>query len=123
MSPGERAWQVMHALDVAHTLNGPASDPCFREREPVTRTLIGERPEPEAVILWGVAAGVLHHLAFRWIESRDWPDGVKIALRAVDLGYKGVVLGRNHEAGVRPWGDNEPCRHPPFRMPDARPVM
>jgi hypothetical protein len=122
MSPAERAWQSLHILDVAQTLNGPASDPCYRELAPDTRFLIGERPHRDEVLAWGVAAAVVHHVAFRWIDRQDWPQGVKVALRSLDLGYKGVTVGRNHEAGIRPWGDNGSCVPGPAFDPDARPV-
>jgi hypothetical protein len=121
MSRPEIAWNVLHVVDVAQTINGPASDPCYRERAPTTRFLIGERPHRDNVIAWGVAASVMHYFAFRWVENSDWPDGVKVALRSIDLTYKGHTVVRNHNAGIRPFGDNVSCVPEPIFRPDAKP--
>jgi len=107
MSSSERAWQAMHILDVAQTLNGPASgDPCWHEDGIPTKYLIGEQPTPEAVISWGVAYAVLHYYAGRWLDRSDLSDGVKTAIRSIDLGNTGYNVASNHAEGVRPFGDN-----------------
>lgn len=122
MSPYEKAWQAMHLVDVAQTIEGAASDPfCHSEGNPVTRRLIGRHPHRDEVIAWGVAIGVVHYFAFRWIDNSEWPEGIKIALRSIDLVDKGITIGRNYDQGIRIFGDNEPCAHP-FRMPQAQPV-
>ena len=36
MTPQERTWQSLHAIDVAQTLNA-TSDRCYREVNPLTR--------------------------------------------------------------------------------------
>jgi len=106
-SPSEKVWQGLHAIDVAQTFNGSASDPCFRESGWDTEFVIGSKPSKEAVIAWGAASGFLHYKLDRWLENtgRDDKIGWKI-FRAIDLSYKGVTVGRNHGIGVRPFGDN-----------------
>lgn len=121
MSPYEEAWQTMHLIDVAQTLSGPASDPCYPESDPVTRSLIGSTPSREAVLAWGIGASVAHYFAGRWLDNTDWPEGVKTVIRSIDLGYKGVTIGNNHDAGIRLFGDNSPCVAPPTFDPDAQP--
>ena len=106
-SPAEKAWQTMHLVDVAQTINGAARDPCFHERDPFTRRLIGRQPSTESVLLWGVGVGVTHYALDRWLTNsghanKKW---VRI-LRAVDLGAKGFTIGRNHQIGIRVFGDN-----------------
>ena len=121
MSPYEEAWQVMHLADVAMTINGPASDPCYREQNAVTRSLIGSRPHRDAVLAWGAGMAVAHYFAGRWLDNSDWPEGVKTVIRSIDLGYKGVTISNNHNAGIRLFGDNTPCAPPPTFDPDAQP--
>lgn len=109
LSPYETAWQTAHLVDVMQTLNGPASDACYYERDPITRSLIGGHPDRDAVIAWGIGLSVAHYFAGKWMDKSDWPNGVKTVIRSIDLGYKGITVGRNHDAGLRPFGNNSPC--------------
>lgn len=123
MSGPERAWQALHLVDVAQTLNGPAADPCYHESAFPTRQLIGEQPTPAAVLAWGAGLAVAHYFAGRWLDRAELPDAAKFVIRSVDLTYKGLTVGRNHDQGIRPFGDNEPCARiaPPAFDPDAEP--
>jgi len=106
-SGSEIAWQTMHLVDVAQTINGPARDACFHERDPLTRGLIGRQPSTEAVIAWGIGAGVAHYALDRWLTNRGHADKKWVQiLRALDLGAKGFTIGRNHQIGIRPFGEN-----------------
>ena len=106
-SPSEIAWQSMHLVDVAQTINGPARDECFHERDPITRSLIGRQPSTESVLLWGVGVGVAHYALDRWLANSGHADKKWVQiLRALDLGAKGFTIGRNHQIGIRPFGDN-----------------
>jgi hypothetical protein len=107
MSPSERAWQTLHVLDVAQTLNTAGSnDPCWREYGIPTKYLIGEKPDPEAVIAWGVGLSILHYYADRWLERSDFSGGLKTAIRSINLTGKGFTVVKNHTEGARPFGDN-----------------
>lgn len=122
MSPYEKAWQTMHLVDVAQTVEGAARDPiCHSESNPITSRLIGEYPHRDEVIAWGVGTSIAHYFAGRWVDNSDWPEAVKTLVRSIDLGYKGLVIGRNYDNGIRVFGDNEACAHP-FRMPNAQPI-
>ena len=61
ISRTELAWQAVHAVDVAQTLN-IVNDPCYIESNPITTSLIGEQPSTGEVIAWGVGAGFLHYV-------------------------------------------------------------
>jgi uncharacterized protein YceK len=107
MSKHELAWQSLHALDVAQTVNSAGSDdPCWREAGIPTKYLIGENPDPESVIAWGVVSSVLHYYAGRWLDRSDWPDGLKFAIRSIDIGNQATIVVQNHREGARPFGDN-----------------
>lgn len=122
MSPAERAWQTMHTIETSLKLSTARLLIRAFASSHGTHALLGGHPEPESVIAWGIAASVARYLDSRWLDSRDWPDGVKLALRSVDLSHKGYTVARNHDAGIRPFGDNLSCAPDPFFMPDARPI-
>ena len=107
ISKPEIAWQALHAIDVAQTINGPAKDPCFAEGT-VTRHLIGEQPSTEGVLAWGIGLSLVHYQVDRWLEKtgRDKQPFWRI-VRSIDIGYKGYTVARNHDLGVRPFGAND----------------
>ena len=109
-SPTEKAWQALHVIDVAQTINGPARDDCYREAH-WPKYVIGDKPSTEAVIAWGVVIGVAHYAFDRWLTETGRADHPAWrALRVLDLTYKGYTVGNNHHIGVRPWGANQ-CPH------------
>ncbi len=105
--PAEYAWQAMHVIDVAQTLNGPAKDPCYIEVDPITRGLIGKNPSSEAVVLWGIGTGIAHIGVTHLLEKHDAPKWVRVSWHAVSLVTKGHTLISNHREGIRPFGNNE----------------
>ena len=100
----------MHLVDVAQTINGPARDPRYIETGSAG-ILIGDTPSVEAVLVWGVAIGVIHYSVDRWLTNSGHADKKWVQiLRALDLGYKGFVIGSNHACGIRVFGDNKSPR-------------
>ena len=104
MSRSETAWQTLHAVDVAQTLNA-ARDPCYRESDPLTRAIIGEQPSTGEVVAWAVGSSVLHAVVSRKLE-RHAPKWVTGVWHSLSIGSKGLTIGRNHAEGIRPFGDN-----------------
>jgi hypothetical protein len=105
MSREEKTWQVLHAMDVAQTLNA-ASDPCYREKAWLTKRLIGEQPSDGQVIAWGVGTAVMHAWVSNGLEERGAPRWVQKLWELGTLGHTSYAIGSNHEAGVRPFGSN-----------------
>lgn len=62
MSTREKAWHVLHAVDVAQTMQIADSE-CHEEGLPGTYALIGKKPSKEKVLAWGVATALLQHYA------------------------------------------------------------
>lgn len=62
VSDTDRAWYIMHAVDVAQTYQISQNPGCHGEGNPVTQSLIGVHPSGEEVILWGLATAALHHV-------------------------------------------------------------
>ena len=67
MDTEEVAWQTLHAIDVAQTLNA-AHDPCYVEAFSVTRALIGEQPSTTEVLVWGASTAALHYFVSKTLK-------------------------------------------------------
>lgn len=107
MSTQEKAWQVLHAIDIAQTIDGPARDLCFREDTFPTEQLIGKKPSTEAVLVWGLATSVGHYYLDQWLQHTERvPDWVKNTFRTLDIGVKGMTISSNHERGIRLFREN-----------------
>lgn len=116
MSPYEKAWQGLHVVDVAQTANaGP--DPCFGENNWATRSVIGQHPSQGTVAVWGVASSLFHATIYNWVDStHKLPRWAKISVRVLDLGFKANTIIKNHDMGIRPFGENQ---HPMVDLCDA----
>lgn len=113
MDRQELTWQAVHAMDVAQTLNA-ASDPCYKEDAWLTKRLIGSQPSDAEVVAWGVGTAVLHAWVSNALEDRGAPVWVQKVWELGTLGHTSYAVGTNHEAGVRPFGENHAVRgcHP-----------
>jgi len=103
----ELAWQALHAVDVAQTLN-IVNDSCYVESNPITTSLIGEQPSTGEVIAWGVGAGFLHYGVSRYLEHTDAPRWMQNTWQAITLTTTVGAVYSNHREGIRIGGSNEP---------------
>jgi len=104
----EALWQALHAMDVLQTIKGPASDSCHYERNAFTRQIIGKRPHPDKVIIWGVTYAVLHVAYTKWLnETKRLKPSVKTALRFLDFTSMGLTIATNYKQGIRITGENK----------------
>lgn len=101
----ELTWQTLHAMDVAQTLNA-ADDPCYKENAWLTKRMIGEQPRDGEVLAWGVGTAVMHAWVSNSLERRGAPVWVQKVWELGTLGHTSYAIGSNHQAGVRPFGDN-----------------
>lgn len=106
MDQDELAWQALHAVDVAQTLNA-ASDPCYMEKSWLTKRMIGEQPSDAGVILWGIGSALVHKWVADQLEQRDAPRWAQTVWSYGTITHTGYAVMTNHENGVRPWGENE----------------
>jgi hypothetical protein len=107
MDRQEMAWQALHAMDVAQTLNA-AGDPCYKEEAWLTTRLIGEQPSDGEVLVWGIATAVVHAWISNTLEQRGAPVWLQAVWGLGTLGHTTYAVASNHDAGVRPFGDNRP---------------
>lgn len=105
MDRQELAWQSLHAVDVAQTLNA-ARDPCYQENAWLTKRIIGEQPSDADVLAWGVGTAMFHAWVSDSLESRHAPLWMHMLWDLGTLGHTAYAVGSNHHNGVRPFGDN-----------------
>jgi hypothetical protein len=106
LSRQEIAWQTLHAVDVAQTLDA-ARDPCYQESAWLTRQLIGRQPSDGAVLAWGAGTAVLHAWISQELEERDAPGWLRMAWDLGTLGQTAYAVGSNHTTGIRLLGANK----------------
>ena len=101
----ELAWQALHVVDVAQTLNA-ASDPCYVEAFPVTRALIGEQPSQAEVLAWGVGTAALHYWVSTSLKRTEAPGWAQKLWAYTTITFTGYTVATNHGNGVRVSGSN-----------------
>lgn len=98
----ELAWQALHAVDVAQTVQIARSD-CFWEDDPITSKLIGEHPSTGEAIAWGVAWGGLHLGVTRMLEAWEAPRWAQVGWQALTIGNTLSAVKNNIDQGILPW--------------------
>ncbi len=101
----ERAWLAVHAVDTLQTYNA-ASDPCFEEVDPMTRSLIGAQPSESDVLKWSVGTALVHLGVSHTLRRIDAPRWLQNGWQAVTIANSAHAVLNNHHAGIRPWGSN-----------------
>lgn len=93
MSEREKAFHVMHLIDVAQTYQIAKSD-CHHEAG-VAQLFIGTYPDESSVLIWGVASSIIYHYA-----EKRLPDTI------MDMNFvlKVGVVENNFEEGLSPSG-------------------
>lgn len=114
MPPAGYAWQALHAVDTYQTIRIAENPECWREADPLTRSLIGEHPSTGEVVAVMLAYSVGHALVSTWLEDRTdaaFAAGspnrgawyiARGAWHVVGLVSKGVTVGRNNNIGLGP---------------------
>lgn len=101
---------VVHAVDVAQTVQIARSS-CFREDDPVTRSLIGERPSVGEAVVWGVAWGGLHYGVTRLLENVEAPGWIQAGWQVLTISNTLHTVKQNVDQGIDPWeADCHPTR-------------
>lgn len=105
MDSTEIAWQTLHAVDVAQTLNA-ADDRCYQEKAWLTEHLIGQQPSSAEVLAWGAGTAAFHAWVSNALEARDAPRWLEMLWDLGTLGHTSYAIGSNYHEGVRILGDN-----------------
>lgn len=99
MSPQEKAWQALHLVDSAQTMNIVNND-CYDEGAFLTRKIIGEQPEKERVIAWAVGSSLLHAAVSKELDSGNYPKWMGVTWQSITLIDTGYSVYNNHGNGL-----------------------
>ena len=97
----EIAWQAMHVLDAAQTVQIAKNTPCRRESNPFTQMLIGEYPEESNVYKWWAGTAIVHYVFHKWLDKKAEKINLDIAIRGVDLAHKFNTVHNNNSNGIK----------------------
>lgn len=91
----EAAYQVIHAIDAAQTLN-------IRKKEGnyETNPILGERPKDAEVIAYMAAESALHYAVTYQLAEKGAPMWVQHAWHCISIGWNGKVIISNHKRGL-----------------------
>jgi hypothetical protein len=103
----EATFHGLNAIDQAQSINAISRD-CYIERDHLTSSMFGPKPESKDFVLWGVAISGAFHLFNRleWVQDRP---ALRATVDAVLIAAKGYTVARNHNIGMRVAGDNAAC--------------
>lgn len=90
----EVGFQVLNALD-AYTTRRIRAHPDVEEVEPVTRAILGAKPEPTETVAYFAALGLAHYLI-----SRALPPRWRTAWQTQTIAYTAIIVRRNCELGL-----------------------
>lgn len=108
----EAAYQALHAVDFAQTVQIARSPDCYHESDPLTKRLIGEYPtEGQVRAAWALTSAL--HLAITgWLDrevdatdSKAWRIA-RGAWHVVTIADAGREVVHNHSLGLKPFGGN-----------------
>lgn len=97
--PEELAWQAIHTIDMAQTLDG-SRDPCWHEANPITQRVIGRKPTTAGVIAYGIGTGALHALISSLLIDQGY-ERAYAYWQMASFANSSLAVGMNHGAGVR----------------------
>ena len=98
----EIAWQALHAVDVAQTVQIARSS-CYQESDELTARIIGEDPSTGEALAWGVGLAGVHYGVTRWLESIEAPRWVQGTWQALTIGNTAYFIKQNNDQGIKPW--------------------
>lgn len=104
----ENTFHALNAVDQMQSINAISHD-CYREVNPVTRGLFGEKPTSGEFVAYGLAISVGFHYLTR-MEFFDSHPKTRAILTALAIGAKGWQVAHNADIGMNVTGQNEACR-------------
>lgn len=99
LSPGEIAYQTVHAVDVAQTVEIARNPARFKEVGMGTDALLGEHPSEAGAIEWGVANSILHFAIDDYLYRSNHP---KLALffESASIAIVADTVHNNYKIGL-----------------------
>jgi hypothetical protein len=106
-SAAELTFHSLNAIDQAQSINAISHD-CFREVDPLTSRVLGDKPSSTEFALYGAAIS----LGFHYLNQSDYVTArpkLRVVLNLFAIGAKGYAVARNHSIGMRASGSNPGC--------------
>jgi hypothetical protein len=103
LPPAEYAWQAVHAVDVAQTVQ-IARSPCFQESDAATAALIGEHPSTAGALAWGFGLAAIHAGVTVGLERIDAPRWVRASWQVLSVANTARFVKQNADQGIGPFG-------------------
>jgi hypothetical protein len=94
--PAEIAFQVVHAVDTAQTVQISREPARFQE----TNALMGAHPTTARVLEWGVTVAAVHLLVSDFLRAHDMPK-LYAAWQIVTIGIASRDVANNYRFGIR----------------------
>ena len=108
----EAAWQTVHVVDIAQTVNIARSPYVLHEDDPIGRPLLSAHPTTGRVYAVMGAMGLAHFAVTRWLDSQDPGQGpwhsAFIAWQSATLAWKVGDVAHNTEDGISLFGHRSP---------------
>lgn len=98
MPPDELAWQALHAVDTAQTVQ-IARSTCYWEEAPGTEQLIGHHPSTAGALTWGIGSALAHWGVSAWLTEHG-PHWARPLWNAVTIGRTAYYVKNNHDQGI-----------------------
>ena len=99
LSPGEVAYQSLHAVDVAQTVEIARNPARFQEVDMGTRALIGSHPSVGGVLAWGAANAIGHYAIDDYLYSHNHPK-LALAFESVSVAFVADTVHNNYKIGL-----------------------
>lgn len=90
----EVGFQVLNALD-SYTTQRIRETPSIEEVEPITRAILGAKPEPKETMVYFATLGLTHYLI-----SRALPPRMRRYWQSGTIAYSASMVKRNCELGL-----------------------
>lgn len=103
--PAEIAWQSLHAVDMAQTVDG-MRDSCVRESHPITRAIIGDKPSTGAIVAYGIGSAAFHAGVSHFLETRGLSRTYAV-WQVVSIADTAAAIGKGWSIGIRLGGANK----------------
>lgn len=104
----EFTFHTLNAIDQAQSINAISHD-CYREVDPLTSGLLGDKPTSGQFVAYGLAISLVFHVVNRleWVQDRP---ALRAVFDALAIGAKGYTVAHNHNIGMRISGANGACQ-------------
>lgn len=100
----EATFHALNFIDQAQSINAISKD-CYREADPFTSRVLGEKPSSQEFALYGIAIS----FAFNAINRMDWMQErpkLRATFDAIAIGAKAYTVVNNHQIGMMVAGSN-----------------